>query len=138
MLGVFKSLHLTISYKNNRSWNCNWCNWSSEYWRTRHTDDAKNFSLCWSCKHEYPLQMLIIIVVYSSSYRGFLCYLKSVLDVTLGVPRIKEIINAAKRISTPIISAKLEDEYDAREASLAKACIEKTLLGQVSCFRPSL
>ncbi|CDP20047.1 unnamed protein product [Coffea canephora] len=56
------------------------------------------------------------------------------MNVTLGVPRIKEIINAAKRISTPIISAKLEHEDNAKEASLAKARIEKTLLGQVSCF----
>jgi DNA-directed RNA polymerase III subunit RPC1 len=28
-------------------------------------------------------------------------------DVTLGVPRIMEIINAAKKISTPIITAEL-------------------------------
>ncbi|XP_027150331.1 DNA-directed RNA polymerase III subunit 1-like isoform X1 [Coffea eugenioides] len=54
------------------------------------------------------------------------------MNVTLGVPRIKEIINAAKRISTPIISAKLEHEDNAKEASLAKARIEKTLLGQVA------
>ena len=31
------------------------------------------------------------------------------MNITLGVPRIKEIINAVKEISTPIISAKLLD-----------------------------
>ena len=30
------------------------------------------------------------------------------MNITLGVPRIKEIINAAKSISTPIISASLD------------------------------
>ncbi|CAI9105246.1 OLC1v1004130C1 [Oldenlandia corymbosa var. corymbosa] len=54
------------------------------------------------------------------------------MNVTLGVPRIKEIINAANKISTPIISAKLKDEYSAKDASMAKARIEKTLLGQVA------
>lgn len=30
------------------------------------------------------------------------------MNITLGVPRIKEIINAAKSISTPIITASLD------------------------------
>lgn len=30
------------------------------------------------------------------------------MNITLGVPRIKEIINAAKNISTPIITASLD------------------------------
>ena len=30
------------------------------------------------------------------------------MNVTLGVPRIKEIINATDKISTPIIKAKLK------------------------------
>lgn len=55
-------------------------------------------------------------------------------DVTLGVPRIKEIIDAKKNISTPIITAKLEYEHNPREARLAKARIEKTVLDQVSSF----
>lgn len=54
------------------------------------------------------------------------------MNVTLGVPRIKEIINAAKKISTPIISAKLINEDNPKEARIAKALIEKTLLGQVA------
>jgi DNA-directed RNA polymerase III subunit RPC1 len=33
------------------------------------------------------------------------------MNVTLGVPRIKEIINAAKEIKTPIIKIRLLAEY---------------------------
>lgn len=54
------------------------------------------------------------------------------MNVTLGVPRIKEIINAAKSISTPIISAKLARDDDERSARIVKARIEKTFLGDVS------
>lgn len=32
------------------------------------------------------------------------------MNVTLGVPRIKEIINASKKISTPIITVYLDDD----------------------------
>lgn len=34
------------------------------------------------------------------------------MNITLGVPRIKEIINAAKAISTPIITASLDKDTD--------------------------
>lgn len=34
------------------------------------------------------------------------------MNITLGVPRIKEIINAAKTISTPIITASLNKDDD--------------------------
>lgn len=34
------------------------------------------------------------------------------MNVTLGVPRINEIINATKHISTPIITAKLVNQTD--------------------------
>lgn len=53
------------------------------------------------------------------------------IDVTLGVPRIKEIINAAKNISTPIITAKLISDKDLKAARIVKARIEKTVLGEV-------
>ncbi len=73
------------------------------------------------------------------------------MNVTLGVPRIKEIINASKKISTPIIDASLESkaggygasaeasEEQKRQARLTcetaarvvKGRIEKTLLGDV-------
>jgi len=50
----------------------------------------------------------------------------------LGVPRIKEIINASKKISTPIITASLDNELDAESARRVKGRIEKTTLGEVS------
>ncbi|CAH9098236.1 unnamed protein product [Cuscuta europaea] len=54
------------------------------------------------------------------------------MNVTLGVPRIKEIINAAKKISTPIINAKLTCDDKPEVARMVKGRVEKTLLGQVS------
>lgn len=36
------------------------------------------------------------------------------MDVTQGVPRIKEIINASENIATPIIEVVLRDPYDAQ------------------------
>ncbi|CAG0896236.1 unnamed protein product, partial [Darwinula stevensoni] len=54
------------------------------------------------------------------------------MNITQGVPRIKEIINASRVISTPIITAHLENEIDAEFARRVKGRIEKTLLGEVS------
>ncbi|XP_068669233.1 DNA-directed RNA polymerase III subunit 1 [Aristolochia californica] len=54
------------------------------------------------------------------------------MNVTLGVPRIKEIINASKKISTPIITATLACDNDVKSARLVKGCIEKTVLGEVA------
>ena len=56
------------------------------------------------------------------------------MNVTLGVPRIKEIINATKEISTPIISAKLVNEKDAISARIVKGRLEKTLLGGIASY----
>lgn len=53
------------------------------------------------------------------------------MNVTLGVPRIKEIINAAKKISTPIINAALQTKNDPINARFVKGYIEKTLLGDI-------
>jgi DNA-directed RNA polymerase III subunit RPC1 len=53
------------------------------------------------------------------------------MNITQGVPRIKEIINASKNISTPIITAHLEKDSDAEFARVVKGRIEKTLLGEV-------
>jgi DNA-directed RNA polymerase III subunit RPC1 len=58
----------------------------------------------------------------------------SSMNVTLGVPRLKEIINAAKLISTPIITAKLECDNNKVAARIVKAVIEKTTLGEVSKY----
>jgi DNA-directed RNA polymerase III subunit RPC1 len=54
------------------------------------------------------------------------------MNVTLGVPRIKEIINAAKSISTPIITAKLVAPESETSARIVKGRLEKTYLGDVS------
>lgn len=53
------------------------------------------------------------------------------MNVTLGVPRIKEIINASKVISTPIINAVLVNDGDERAARVVKGRIEKTILSDV-------
>ncbi|CAF0881239.1 unnamed protein product [Adineta ricciae] len=56
------------------------------------------------------------------------------MNITLGVPRIKEIINAVKTPSTPLITAALDNEYDQDFARKVKGRIEKTYLGQVSQY----
>jgi DNA-directed RNA polymerase III subunit RPC1 len=56
------------------------------------------------------------------------------MNVTLGVPRIKEIINAAKLISTPIISCKLVTSNSEPSARIVKGRLEKTHLGEVCYF----
>ena len=53
------------------------------------------------------------------------------MNVTLGVPRIKEIINAAKIISTPIISCKLVTSDSEASARIVKGRLERTHLGDV-------
>jgi DNA-directed RNA polymerase III subunit RPC1 len=56
------------------------------------------------------------------------------MNVTLGVPRIKEIINAAKLISTPIISCKLVTNDSEPSARIVKGRLERTHLGDVSAL----
>ncbi|GKT25531.1 DNA-directed RNA polymerase III subunit RPC1, partial [Aduncisulcus paluster] len=53
------------------------------------------------------------------------------MSITLGVPRIKEIINGLENISTPIVTAPLVQYDSERSARIVKARIEKTTLGQV-------
>lgn len=53
------------------------------------------------------------------------------MNVTLGVPRLKEIINASKTISTPIIEARLLQSDSITTARMIKANIEKTMLGEI-------
>lgn len=55
-------------------------------------------------------------------------------QTTLGVPRIKEIINAAKTISTPIITGQLINDRDERSARVVKGRIEKTYLKDVTSY----
>ncbi|CAH1406139.1 unnamed protein product [Nezara viridula] len=54
------------------------------------------------------------------------------MNITQGVPRIKEIINASKSISTPIITAYLVNDTDPEFARQVKGRIEKTTLGEVT------
>ena len=54
------------------------------------------------------------------------------MNVTLGMPRITEIINAVEKISTPIISAKLVNEDSDISARIVKGRIEKTELGDIA------
>lgn len=56
------------------------------------------------------------------------------MNVTLGVPRIKEIINASKLISTPIIKAVLVNDQDERAARVVKGRVEKTSLADVTFY----
>ncbi|XP_062502473.1 DNA-directed RNA polymerase III subunit RPC1-like isoform X2 [Corticium candelabrum] len=56
------------------------------------------------------------------------------MNITLGVPRIKEIINASRTISTPIITVPLEIDDDEEVARVVKMRIEKTLLGEVCSY----
>ena len=54
------------------------------------------------------------------------------MSITQGVPRIKEIINAAKRISTPVISCELFNPRSRNAAIEVKAAIEKTYLRDIA------
>lgn len=54
------------------------------------------------------------------------------MNVTLGVPRIKEIINASKVINTPIITARLANDTSEAVARIVKGRIETTRLGDIA------
>ncbi|KAK0701509.1 hypothetical protein B0T21DRAFT_417063 [Apiosordaria backusii] len=53
------------------------------------------------------------------------------MSITQGVPRIKEIINASKTISTPVITCVLENTKDISAARAVKHRIEKTYIGDI-------
>lgn len=53
------------------------------------------------------------------------------MSLTQGVPRIKEIINGSRVISTPVISCELNNPFSERAARAAKARIEKTYLRDI-------
>jgi DNA-directed RNA polymerase III subunit RPC1 len=48
------------------------------------------------------------------------------MNITLGVPRIKEIINASKKISTPIITVFLENDSGNFYSVCVKRCLIKS------------
>ncbi|KAI6183781.1 DNA-directed RNA polymerase subunit [Aphelenchoides bicaudatus] len=54
------------------------------------------------------------------------------MNITEGVPRIKEIINAVRQISTPIITAEVINSKDETLVRRVKARIEKTTLGEIA------
>jgi DNA-directed RNA polymerase III subunit RPC1 len=56
------------------------------------------------------------------------------MNITLGVPRIKEIINASKSISTPIITAALSNNTCSEFARVVKSRLEKTYLREVAQY----
>ncbi|PAA84445.1 hypothetical protein BOX15_Mlig012706g1 [Macrostomum lignano] len=65
------------------------------------------------------------------------------MNITQGVPRIRELINAIRAISTPIITARLTPEAarDEGQARRIKACIEPTRLSEIclsisECIEP--
>lgn len=53
------------------------------------------------------------------------------MNITQGVPRIKELINANTTVSTPIIRVEILDEHDAELARRTKMRLELTTLGQI-------
>lgn len=53
------------------------------------------------------------------------------MSITQGVPRIKEIINASKTISTPVITCPLENNKQIEVAKVVKARIEKTYISDI-------
>lgn len=54
------------------------------------------------------------------------------MNVTMGVPRIKEVINAVTDIHTPIITTNLDAPKSDIAARIVKGRIERTTLGDVS------
>jgi DNA-directed RNA polymerase III subunit RPC1 len=56
------------------------------------------------------------------------------MSITQGVPRIKEIINASKVISTPVITCPLENNKQIEAARVVKGRIEKTYISDVLSF----
>ena len=50
------------------------------------------------------------------------------MNITQGVPRIKEIINASAKIATPIIQAGLDNCHDEKAANLVQSKLERTKL----------
>ncbi|VDM80265.1 unnamed protein product [Strongylus vulgaris] len=55
----------------------------------------------------------------------------SSMNITQGIPRLKEIINAVQTVSTPLITARLTSAKDENFARQVKARIEVTTLGEI-------
>ena len=59
------------------------------------------------------------------------------MSITQGVPRIKEIINASKIISTPVISCDLYSKDSITAARVVKGRIEQTFIKDVCGYQTS-
>jgi DNA-directed RNA polymerase III subunit RPC1 len=119
-----------------------WCLWHSCRFSLRQLDELLDIAFD-KCRASYvePGEAVGAIGAQSISEPGTQMTLKtfhfsgiSSMNVTLGVPRLKEIINASKLISTPIITAKLEQDDNKIAARVVKAGIEKTTLNEVSKY----
>ncbi|CAA6654834.1 unnamed protein product [Spirodela intermedia] len=104
ILGFLGNLHISLPFKEGRTWSSCWCHWSQSIGEPGTQMTLKTFHFAGVAS----------------------------MNVTLGVPRIKEIINAAKNIKTPIITAALVCDDDEKSAQIVKGRIEKTLLGEVA------
>jgi DNA-directed RNA polymerase III subunit RPC1 len=106
-------------------------------------DIQEFFSLCWEKFDSSvitPGEAVGAIAAQSIGEPGTQMTLKTFhfagvasMNITLGVPRIKEIINAVKDISTPIITAALSNP-SLVSARIVKGKLEKTLLGDVAVY----
>ena len=56
------------------------------------------------------------------------------MSITQGVPRIKEIINASSKISTPVITCALDSPYEVIAGRFAQAGIQKTYLRDIVAY----
>ena len=56
------------------------------------------------------------------------------MNITQGVQRVKEIIDGVRTITTPIITAKLVNDWDEISARIVKGRIEVTKLGEISKY----
>lgn len=56
------------------------------------------------------------------------------MNITQGVPRLKEIINASKRIATPCITAQLVCQNDVAAARIVKGRVESTCLAEIVTY----
>lgn len=56
------------------------------------------------------------------------------MNITQGVPRLKEIINASKNIATPCITAPLQCNNSVPSARIVKGRVERTKLGEIARY----
>jgi DNA-directed RNA polymerase III subunit RPC1 len=56
------------------------------------------------------------------------------MNITMGVPRIREIINATKKINTPVMSIKLKNPINEEQAKFIRGYTERTTLGDIASY----